>query len=165
MSDEESVISCSVSRPSPDQLSSRRDPFAAREGKTLYWRNVNMIVSKGRKKLQILHDVFGEVPAKEILAIMGPSGAGKTSLLNILAGRVSSGGDVQVVADVRLNDYAVDPTNLNVRKEIAFVAQDDSLQITATPKEAIRFSAKLRLPRSMSKDELDALTDRMIFGM
>jgi ABC-type multidrug transport system ATPase subunit len=124
-----------------------------------------MIVSKGRKKLQILHNVFGEVPAKEILAIMGPSGAGKTSLLNILAGRVSSGGDVQVVADVRLNDYAVDPTNLNVRREIAFVAQDDSLQITATPKEAIRFSAKLRLPRSMSKDELDALTDRMIFGM
>jgi ABC-type multidrug transport system ATPase subunit len=109
--------------------------------------------------------VFGEVPAKEILAIMGPSGAGKTSLLNILSGRVSTGGDVQVAADVRLNNYSVDPTNLTVRKEIAFVAQDDSLQITATPKEAIRFSAKLRLPRNMSKEELDALTERMISGM
>ena len=95
---------------------------------------------------------------------MGPSGAGKSSLLNILAGRVSSGGNVHVTVDMRLNDYAVDPTNLNVRKEIAFVAQDDSLQITATPKEAIFFSAKLRLPRSLSTDELNALTDRMISG-
>lgn len=85
--------------------------------------------------------------------------------MNILAGRVTSGGNVHVVADVRLNDYAVDPANLNVRKEIAFVAQDDTLQITATPKEAIHFSAKLRLPRSLTKDELNALTDRMISGM
>ena len=82
-----------------------------------------------------------------------------------MAGRVSTGGDVRVDAEIRLNNYSVDTTNQSVRKEIAFVAQDDSLQITATPKEAIRFSAKLRLPRTMSKDELDALTDRMISGM
>ena len=65
-------------------------------------------------------------------------------------------------ADVRLNNYAVDPTNMTVRKSIAFVAQDDSLQVTATPREAIRFSAKLRLPRSTTESQLDKLTNRMI---
>ena len=49
-----------------------------------------------------------------------------------------------------------------MRQCIAFVAQDDSLQITQTPREAIRFSAKLRLPRSTTEDELDQLTERMV---
>ena len=105
----------------------------------------------------MLTDVWGEVPPKEITAIMGPSGAGKTSLLNILAGRTRTKGKLKVTGDVRLNNYAVDPTSLEVRKQIAFVAQDDSLQATATPREAIRFSAKLRLPRSTTDDELDTL--------
>jgi ABC-type multidrug transport system ATPase subunit len=106
--------------------------------------------------------VWGEVPAKETTAVMGPSGAGKTSLLNILAGRASSRGRVTIEADVRLNNYSVDPTNISVRKQIAFVAQDDSLQVTATPREAIRFSAKLRLPRSTPDHLLDKLTTRML---
>lgn len=63
---------------------------------------------------------------------------------------------------IRLNNYAVDPTKIAVRKEIAFVAQDDSLQVTSTPREAIRFSAKLRLPRSTTDHQLDKLTQRMI---
>jgi ABC-type multidrug transport system ATPase subunit len=82
--------------------------------------------------------------------------------LNILAGRATSRGRVKITADVRLNNYAVDPTNINVRKQIAFVAQDDSLQVTATPREAIRFSAKLRLPRETTEHDLDKLTQRMI---
>ncbi len=106
--------------------------------------------------------MWGEVPAKETTAVMGPSGAGKTSLLNILAGRAASRGRVTIEADVRLNNYSVDPTNISVRKQIAFVAQDDSLQVTATPREAIRFSAKLRLPRSTADHLLDKLTSRML---
>jgi ABC-type multidrug transport system ATPase subunit len=93
---------------------------------------------------------------------MGASGAGKTSLLNVLAGRAATRGRIRIEADVRLENYAVDPTNIKLRKSIAFVAQDDSIQSTATPREAIRFSAKLRLPRSMTDEQLDTLTDRML---
>jgi ABC-type multidrug transport system ATPase subunit len=114
----------------------------------------------GSKKL--LNNVWGEVPATETTAIMGASGAGKTSLLNVLAGRAATRGRIRIEADVRLENYAVDPTNIKLRKSIAFVAQDDSLQSTATPREAIRFSAKLRLPRSMTDEQLDTLTDRML---
>ena len=93
---------------------------------------------------------------------MGPSGAGKTSLLNILAGRAASRGRLQISADIRLNNYSVDPTNLDVRKQIAFVAQDDSLQATQTPREAIKFSARLRLPRAVTDEQLDSLTARLL---
>jgi ABC-type multidrug transport system ATPase subunit len=86
----------------------------------------------------------------------------QTSLLNILAGRSSTRGKITIEADIRLNNYKVDPTNLEVRKQIAFVAQDDSLQVTSTPREAIKFSAKLRLPRSTTDAQLNKLTERML---
>lgn len=82
--------------------------------------------------------------------------------MNILAGRASSRGRISISADIRLNNYSVDPCKIEVRQHIAFVAQDDSLQVTATPREAIRFSAKLRLPRSTKESQLDKLTERML---
>lgn len=36
------------------------------------------------------------------------------------------------------------------------------MQVTATPREAIRFSAKLRLPRDTKESQLDKLTERML---
>ena len=110
----------------------------------------------------VLSNVYGEVPKRKITAIMGPSGSGKTSLLNILSGRMTSRKNVFISADVRLDNYEVKPAHLDIRQQIAFVAQDDSLQITATPRESIRFSAKLRLPRSMKDEEIDQLTNRML---
>jgi ABC-type multidrug transport system ATPase subunit len=82
--------------------------------------------------------------------------------LNILSGRATSRGAITIQSDVRLNNYSVDPTNIYVRKQIAFVAQFDSLQVTSTPRESIYFSAKLRLPRSTTEEELVKLTERMI---
>lgn len=141
------------------------DPFAPREGKALVWRNVNMKLTgngKGKTDRKLLEGVWGEVPPRQTTAVMGPSGAGKSSLLNILSGRSQTRGRIVIESDVRLNNYTVDPTSMAVRKSIAFVAQDDSLQVTSTPREAIRFSAKLRLPRSTKETQLDKLTTRMI---
>lgn len=83
-------------------------------------------------------------------------------MLNVLAGRTQSSSTAQVDGDVRLDNYSVNPADIGLRKLIAFVAQDDSLQVTATPREAIRFSAKLRLDRTATEEELDQLTENML---
>jgi len=144
-----------------DELS---DLFAPRDGKNLTWRNVNMTLKgeKGAEDRALLSNVWGEVPKKEITAVMGPSGGGKSSILNILSGRTVTKGNLTVDADIRLDNFQVDPSSIEIRKQIAFVAQDDSLQITATPRECIKFSAKLRLPRSITEEQLDSLTSKML---
>ena len=64
------------------------------EGKTsiFRWDDVSYTVNEGTAKAkQILNNISGELVGGELCAILGPSGAGKTSLLNILAGRVRRG--------------------------------------------------------------------------
>eukprot|EP00815_Leptocylindrus_aporus_P011235 CAMPEP_0116067886 /NCGR_PEP_ID=MMETSP0322-20121206/11333_1 /TAXON_ID=163516 /ORGANISM="Leptocylindrus danicus var. apora, Strain B651" /LENGTH=576 /DNA_ID=CAMNT_0003554893 /DNA_START=66 /DNA_END=1793 /DNA_ORIENTATION=+ len=147
------------------QAETRMDPFSKREGRTLRWQNVNFTLndtSKGAEPKKLIDGMYGEVPKGNVTAIMGPSGSGKTSLLNILAGRSATRNKLIVEADVRLDQYKVNPTDKKARQLIAFVAQDDSLSEASTPREAIRFSAKLRLPRSTKEEEVNKLTERML---
>jgi ABC-type multidrug transport system ATPase subunit len=47
-------------------------------------------------KKEILRDVTGIIPHGKVTAIMGASGAGKTSLLNIMACRIDTGRTVSL---------------------------------------------------------------------
>ncbi|CAJ1939321.1 unnamed protein product [Cylindrotheca closterium] len=160
-----STDSSSPEMPKPSRLD---DPFKPRVGRHLVWKDVQMTLKKKKgdePQKVILNNVWGEVPKGQVTAIMGPSGSGKTSLLNVLAGRASSNAQISITSDVRLSNYQVDPTSIAVRKRIAFVAQDDSLQTTATPREAIRFSAKLRNPRNTTDEDVETLTNHMLTAL
>jgi ABC-type multidrug transport system fused ATPase/permease subunit len=54
----------------------------------LWWENLRYSVAGKPSPKEILRNVSGKLPPGELTCILGPSGAGKTSLLNILAGRV-----------------------------------------------------------------------------
>lgn len=139
-------------------------PFALRTGHCLEFAHINMKLEKKKATKVILNEVYGKAEAGSVTAILGTSGSGKTSLLNVLSGRMtnSTAKHLSVHADIKLDEKPVDPSNIIVRQAIAFVAQEDSLQITATPREAIRFSAKLRLSASTSEKELQEITETML---
>jgi ABC-type multidrug transport system ATPase subunit/ABC-type multidrug transport system permease subunit len=168
------------SRPSKSSTSvepPRLSPFATRQGKTLWFRNVYMEVPNHSRtnlstgdaaakdeRVVILNGCWGSAPAGQVTSILGSSGSGKTSLLNVLSGRqVGDPRKSQVnKCQVKLNGEWVDPSSVSIRKQIAFVSQDDFLQVTATPREAILFSARLRLPRSTPAAEIRQLAKAMI---
>lgn len=79
--------------------------------------------------------------------------SGKTTLLRALGGRgaYSSG-------EVKVDGKVIDPSDLDFQRSIAFVADHEVLENTATCYEAIRFSARLRLPSTFSEDDIDRIT-------
>lgn len=102
-------------------------------------------------KKEILRGISGYANPGQVLAIMGPSGAGKTSLLDMLAGRVahstqklSFSGAVKINGEKR--NFAL------FRKMSAFVQQSDMLFPELTVRETITFSAILRLPGDMPRE-------------
>ena len=100
-------------------------------------------VSKTDKSMkQILDNVTGFARPKEMVAIMGASGSGKTSLLNILGQRLDLSKGANVEATIKCNDKEISKGDFG--KLGAFVMQDDILIETLTPFESFIFAAKLR---------------------
>ncbi|KAH0610287.1 uncharacterized protein H6S33_011814 [Morchella sextelata] len=102
-------------------------------------------VSYSLNEKTILKDVSGVVNSGQVMAIMGPSGAGKTTFLDILA-RKNKRGNVQ--GNIYVNGSLV--SDEEYREVIGFVDQEDTMMPTLTVYETILNSALLRLPRDMS---------------
>ena len=94
----------------------------------------------------ILQGIQGICHPGEVTAIMGASGAGKTTFLDILARKNKRG---HVSGDFYVNGEQVsDPVYKNV---VGFVDQEDTMLPTLTVHETILTSALLRLPRHMGR--------------
>lgn len=93
----------------------------------------------------ILEGVTGSVKNGQVLAIMGASGAGKSTFLDILARKRKRG----VVSGQVLVNGRVIP-DAEFKKVVGFVDQEDTLMSTLTVYETVLYSALLRLPREMS---------------
>jgi ATP-binding cassette, subfamily G (WHITE), eye pigment precursor transporter len=91
---------------------------------------------------QILSNLTGYARPRELMAVMGASGSGKTSLLNILGQRLDLSAGAVFEKDVRVNGTRVERGDFG--KLGAFVMQDDILIETLTPFESFVFAAKLR---------------------
>ena len=113
-----------------------------------HWRNLTYEVKIKSETRVILDHVDGWVKPGQLTALMGSSGAGKTTLLNCLSERVTTG----VIPDgVRMvNGHSLDSS---FQRSIGYVQQQDLHLATSTVREALRFSAYLRQPNSVSKAE------------
>ncbi|KAJ9146583.1 hypothetical protein P3X46_028827 [Hevea brasiliensis] len=101
------------------------------------------------KPVNILQSVSFQAISSEILAIVGPSGTGKSSLLRIISGRVRD--EDFDPKSVSINDRCVS-SPAQLRKICGFVAQEDNLLPLLTVKETLMYSAKFRLKEMSSKD-------------
>ena len=100
-----------------------------------------------------LHHAHVTHASADLFAILGPSGAGKTTLIDILAGRPSVGHEV--AGELRVNGRAM--TSAEMRSVSGYVTQDDVLPGTSTVWEHLTFHGALRLPGNVERARLKAV--------
>ena len=98
---------------------------------------------------QILQEVSLSIEPGELVAIAGGSGAGRRTLLEILAGlQPPSAGQVR-------HDGVVRGARVHADSRIGYVPQDDIIHLEMPLRRTLRYAARLRLPAGTSAAEAD----------
>ena len=108
---------------------------------------------KARMKTLLDHVSFKALPG-DMIALMGPSGAGKTTLLLALNGYLPP-----TSGQVRINGEDLYTIYDALRGSIGYVPQDDIVHPELTVFEAVKYSARFRLPPDYSEEEIDRRVD------
>ncbi|KAH9813379.1 ABC-2 type transporter-domain-containing protein [Melampsora americana] len=112
------------------------------------FKDLSWSVKTQSGSVDLLTGITGYIQPGECTALMGASGAGKTTLLNVIAGRLSSEVDGSMSGRVLVDGRS---PSLETYKSIGFVGQIDCHCEKSTVREALRFSALLRQPRSVPR--------------
>ncbi|KHE72696.1 ABC transporter ATP-binding protein [Halobacillus sp. BBL2006] len=105
-------------------------------GKTTIIKDVNLVIEEG-----------------EIFGLLGPSGAGKTTLVKMMTGVLSPS-----KGDVFLNGEKM--PSLNQMKQYGFMAQSDALYQELTARENLDFFASLyKMPKARKKERIKEVMD------
>ena len=119
----------------------------------------NLDVFAGKK--QLLKGIDFKLRAGEILAIIGRSGQGKSTLLRLLQGKHRSGQDSFV--SIGKLDYR----NEEIRKHIAFLEQDPELRRDLTVKETLLDGARVGMSKQDFKRNATGRLEKFseLFGL
>jgi ABC-type nitrate/sulfonate/bicarbonate transport system ATPase subunit len=120
------------------------------------WRDVVYDIEIKGEPRRLLDHVSGWVKPGTLTALMGVSGAGKTTLLDVLAHRTTMG---VITGAMFVNGK---PLDSSFQRKTGYVQQQDLHLETATVRESLRFSAMLRQPASVSKEEKYAYVEEVI---
>ena len=121
------------------------------EGIALDVRKLNKEVDAKNGKKTILDKVDCSIGANEFVAIIGGSGAGKTTLMTAM-----SGFDSDVTGDVYCNGINLRENFQTLKNIIGFVPQQDIIYENITLKKMLYYTAKLKMPEDTTKEEIDA---------
>lgn len=119
--------------------------------------NVVITRGKGKKSFVTGNNVSLNIKPGELVAIIGGSGAGKSTILNCMCGYLPPS-----KGDVYINGINLYQNFDSLKKLIGYVPQSDIVYDNLTLYDMLSYTAKLRLPKDASKKEREAAIDRAI---
>ncbi|KAK1311612.1 ABC transporter G family member 31 [Acorus calamus] len=121
--------------------------------------NCREMKAKGipEKRLQLLSNVSGVFRPGVLTALVGSSGAGKTTLMDVLAGRKTGG---YIEGDIRISGYQKEQNTF--ARVSGYVEQSDIHSPQVTVEESLIFSSHLRLPKEISKETRIAFVEEVM---
>ncbi|GLB47402.1 ABC transporter ATP-binding protein [Philodulcilactobacillus myokoensis] len=96
----------------------------------------------------VLDNINFHVPAGQIVSLIGPSGAGKTTIIKVALGRIKIDSGTDSVFNTKM-------PNRNILSQIGYMAQADALYLTLSARNNLEFFAHMRgIPNSKINDEI-----------
>ncbi|OWM75462.1 hypothetical protein CDL15_Pgr021626 [Punica granatum] len=136
---------------------------------TLTFENVHYFVDTPKKlreqgfpekRLQLLRDITGAFRPGVLTALMGVSGAGKTTLMDVLSGR-KTGGIIE--GDIRVGGYP--KVQAAYARILGYCEQTDIHSPQITVGESVVYSAWLRLPPQIDQHTRDEFVAEVLHMM
>ncbi len=121
-------------------------------------RHLTVIVGKGKGRKAILRDVSLDIGSREFVGILGGSGQGKSTLMNAMCGINPATSGTVLINNKKLSGGSQMAQQLG----IGYVPQDDIVHRELTVKQAIRYSARLRLDPRTPKGSVERLVGQTI---
>ncbi|KAK9131815.1 hypothetical protein Scep_011343 [Stephania cephalantha] len=131
---------------------------------SMTFHNVNYFVdmpkemkNTSEKRLQLLSNVSGVFSPGVLTALVGSSGAGKTTLMDVLAGRKTGG---YIEGDIRISGYPKEQKTF--ARICGYVEQNDIHSPQLTVEESLLFSSWLRLPKDIGKESKNEFVEEVM---
>ena len=106
---------------------------------------VRVVTNKNKQKVTLLNQISLSIEPGQLVALVGGSGAGKSTFLRTLLGiEPTTSGTVYLNGEELRRNFSL------YRNQIGYVPQTDIVHRTLTVEEVLTFSAQLRLPRDIN---------------
>ena len=102
---------------------------------------------------RILNPTTLSIAPSEFVCVIGESGSGKSTLIKMLAGVTKPSSGTITVSGEPVEAHLTD---------IGYVPQDEIVHPKLTVREAMRYSARLRLPSDAKRDEIEGAVNRVL---
>lgn len=126
-------------------------------GVSLTLENICKTVGHGSSRKRILNNVSCEIGNNEFVAIIGGSGAGKTTAMNAM-----SGFDSDISGRVYCNGIDLRRNFNTLKNMIGFVPQQDIIYENLTLQRMLYYTAKMKMPSDTSKAEIRARIHKVL---
>jgi ABC-type multidrug transport system ATPase subunit len=148
-----------TSRIIPIYYSSIMSRFIRQQGKPIIVYEAKNIEYKFSKKVYGLHPLSFQERSGDLVGIMGGSGVGKTTLLNVLNGKLKPRQGQITINGYDIHDSA---TEEQLKGVIGYVPQDDLLIEELTVYQNLKFNARLCFG-NMNEGEIEKIIEKALF--
>jgi len=147
-----------TSRIIPVYYSSIMSRFIQDKGKPMIVFNAENIEYRFNKRVFGLHDFSFQERSGDLVGILGGSGVGKTTLLNVLNGKIKPSG-----GKITINGYDLhDPENeKRLKGVIGYVPQDDLLLEELTVYQNLKYNAKFCFS-NLKEEEIEKVIEQTL---